>query len=412
MSTAGPLVKPKVCLFTDSLAPSGVGEHMFTLAAEFVDRFAVSFVCPPTPSGLKLLDRVSDLGAATLPLEVRGETSAGDELALWLKRERFDLFHAHAGVSWEGHTGIRAAHSAGVGRVVRTEHLAELTVVFRSEQLHDLIYSPYHQPEGRLGPEELARLVDLQHREYLDVVELADRVICVSAGVRETFIRVGVPQDKLQVVRNGIQPRTSSASSAAVKERLELDPETRIVLTIGRLIDVKGYPYLLEAVPAVVKQVPEARFLWVGEGPLENELRERVQSLGLDDRVCFAGPRSDVPDLFVTADLFVMPSLVEGLPLGALEAMAAGLPIVGTRVCGTSEVIRDGVTGRLVPPGDLVETRDAADLAAAILEPLEDPLVAKRWGANGRSLFQQEFTARRMARETADVYDAVLALIR
>ena len=402
-------MKPRVCFFTDSLSPSGVGEHMFTLAEELLDRFAVCFVCPPTPSGLRLLDRASDLGAVTLPLEVRGEPSASDELGQWLQHERVELFHCHAGVSWEGHAGIRAAHSVGVRRIVRTEHLAELTVVFRSEQLHDLIYSPYHHPDRRLGPEELAPLVDHHRAEYLGVAALADGVICVSEGVRDTFVAVGVPPQKLHVVRNGIKPRTSSASSGAVKERLGLDPSTRIILTIGRLIDVKGYPYLLEAVPAVVKQVPDVRFLWVGEGPLEDELRERVESLGLEDWVCFTGPRSDVPDLLVTADLLVMPSLVEGLPLGALEAMAAGLPIVGTRVCGTSEVIRDGVTGRLVPPGDLVESCDAADLADAILEPLEDPSLAAEWGANGRSLFQQEFTAERMARETADVYDVLLA---
>ncbi len=401
-------MKQRVCLFTDSLAPSGVGEHMLTLASELVDRFAMSFVCPPTPAGLRLLDRVGDLGATTVPLEVRGEPSAGDELARWLQQEEVDLFHAHAGVSWEGQPGVRAAHSAGVRRIARTEHLAELTVVFPSEQLHDLIYSPYHHPDGRLCPEELARLVEHHRSEYLGVVELTDGVICVSEGVRETFVRVGVPPQKLHVVRNGIRARTSSASSAAVKERLGLDPSTRIVLTIGRLIDVKGYPYLLEAVAAVVKHEPNVCFLWVGEGPLETELRERVEALGLDDWVCFTGPRSDVPDLLATADLLVMPSLVEGLPLGALEAMAAGLPIVGTRVCGTSEVIRDGVTGRLVPPGDLVETSDAADLAAAILEPLENPQVAREWGTNARSMFEQEFTAERMARETADVYNALL----
>ncbi len=402
-------MKQRVCLFTDSLEPSGVGEHMLTLASELVDRFAMSVVCPPTPAGLRLLDRVGDLGVTAVPLEVRGEPSADDELARWLRQEEVDLFHAHAGVSWEGQPGVRAAHSAGVRRIARTEHLAELTVVFPSEQLHDLIYSPYHHPDGRLGPEELARLVEHHRSEYLGVVELTDGVICVSEGVRETFVRVGVPPQKLHVVRNGMKARTSSASSAAVKERLGLDPSTRIVLTIGRLIDVKGYPYLLEAVPAVVKHEPNVCFLWVGEGPLESELRERVHALGLDDWVCFTGPRSDVPDLLVTADLLVMPSLVEGLPLGALEAMAAGLPIVGTRVCGTSEVIRDGVTGRLVPPGDLVETSDAADLAAAILEPLENPQVAKEWGTNARSVFAQEFTAERMARETADVYDALLA---
>ena len=141
----------------------------------------------------------------------------------------------------------------------------------------------------------------------------------------------------------------------------------------------------------------------MGEGPLEGELRGRARELDLEERVLLAGRREDVPDLLATADLFVLPSLVKGLPLAMLEAMAAGLPVVGTRVCGTSEAVRDGVTGRLV------EAADADALSAAILEALGNPRLAARWGAAGRSLAGSDFCAGRMAEETAGIYDELLA---
>jgi glycosyltransferase involved in cell wall biosynthesis len=108
------------------------------------------------------------------------------------------------------------------------------------------------------------------------------------------------------------------------------------------------------------------------------------------------------------ADLLVLPSLVEGLPLVVLEAMAAGLPVVGTRVCGTSETVVDGVTGRLVPPGRLGPGADGTGLASAILEVLQDDVLGGRWGTAGRARLERDFTADRMAHETADVYERVL----
>ena len=111
-------------------------------------------------------------------------------------------------------------------------------------------------------------------------------------------------------------------------------------------------------------------------------------------------------DLMAAADLVVLPSLFEGLPLVVLEAMAAGLPVVGTRVCGTTEAVCDGMTGRLV------EAQDAAALADAVLEVLERPELAARWGDARRRRFEREFQPARMARETAAVYEELLGAQR
>ncbi len=292
--------------------------------------------------------------------------------------------------------------------VVRTEHLPDLTIVFRAEDLPDLVYSPYHRADHRPDHRCLTEMVEGDRADHLRMIGMVDRLICVSAAARESFLRSGVPAHKLRVVRNGIRPQPAARGAAEVRERLGIPSRARIVLTVGRMLELKGYHCLLEAVPAVVEGEPKACFLWAGEGPLEGELRERARALGLDGWVCFAGRREDVSDLMSATDLFVLPSLVEGLPLVVLEAMAAGLPVVGTRVCGTSEAVRDGVTGRLVEAGGLVEAGDTAALAAAILEPLKDPRLAARWGAAGRSLIEREFSAGRMARETAEIYEELL----
>jgi glycosyltransferase involved in cell wall biosynthesis len=394
-------------LFSDSLAPSGVGEHMLTLARQLQDRCALSLICPPSPSGLRLLDRAAQMGLATLPLEVRGAREADRRLAAWLSAQRVDIFHCHAGVAWEGHAGVRAARAAEVPGVVRTEHLADLTSVFELEQLPDLIYSPYHRNDCRLGRDELAVMVERNRAAQQQLIQLVDRLICVSAGVRDSFLTSGIPAEKMCVVRNGIQPRPSGSAEEA-RKRLGVDTPTKVVLTIGRLIDVKGHHYLLDAMPAVVARQRDSRFVWVGDGPLEQELRNRVRALGLDAHVHFAGQRNDVQDLMAAADLLVLPSLVEGLPLVVLEAMAAGLPVVGTRVSGTSETVVDGVTGRLVPPGRLGPGADGTALASAILEVLHDGALGARWGAAGRARLERDFTAGRMAHETADVYERAL----
>lgn len=355
-----------LCLFTDSIAPSGVGEHMLALAAGLEGRYRIAFACPGSPGGNILLLRAAAIGLEVFAVESR------EKLRAWLRARQFDIFHGHAGIGWEGRTGLRLARTVGIPAVLRTEHLPYVLTAPRDRD--------YHR----------------------QVVELVDRLICVSEAAGRSYRAAGVPAAKLRVVRNGISPRRPHSTTVETRARLGLPKDARIVLTVGRLQAQKGYACLVETIPRIVARIPQARFIWAGEGPLEQQLRARIAALGLEKVVFLLGQRDDIADLLAVADLFVLPSLFEGLPLAVLEAMAAGLPVVATQVCGLAETVVDSVTGRLVP------AQDVAALTAAITQILGDPVIAARYGAAGRARYESDFGVDRMAREVAAIYDEVL----
>ena len=151
--------------------------------------------------------------------------------------------------------------------------------------------------------------------------------------------------------------------------------------------------------------VPDAHFVWAGDGPLWDGVRQETERRGLAPHLHLAGRRSDVPALMAAADLFALPSRFEGLPLVVLEALAAGLPVIGTRVVGTEEAVLHGETGLLVPP------EHPAALADALIGALRGPGRLRRWSAAARRDYQARWTARRMADDTAAVYDALLGAL-
>lgn len=363
---------PAICLFTDSLEPSGVGEHMLALASNLIYAYPVSFICPPTAKGQSILARAAAIGCKTLPLEVRDDPIAQQTLGQWLRKLNVEIFHCHAGIGWEGHQGVYSARASGVPVIVRTEHLPYLLT----------------NPQERLA-----------HREMLEAV---DQVICVSQEAYNSYIEADIPAQKLKMIRNGIYPPNPQRDPLGVRAQFGLSPEARIILTVARLTEQKGHHYLIQAMPSILAQEPDAYFLWVGEGPLEVELHQQIQALGIDPtHIIFAGWRNDVPELLAAADLFVLPSLFEGLPLVVLEAMATGTPVVATQVCGTSEAIEDGVNGRLVP------ARDGKALAAAIHEALTQPDMVDRWIKAGHKCIDETFNVIRMVGELVTIYEGL-----
>ena len=154
---------------------------------------------------------------------------------------------------------------------------------------------------------------------------------------------------------------------------------------------------------AAVTEVPEARFLVVGDGPERHALEAEAIARGVAGRIQFLGYRADVPELLADCDLFVLPSLFEGLPLSILEAMAARRAVVASDIGGNDEAVIEGETGVLVPPAE------PAALAAAIRALLADAPRRQRFGAAGRARVEQEFSAEVMVRRVTSVYDELLA---
>lgn len=357
-----------VCLVTDSEEPSGVGEHMLALVRQLRPHCRVALACSSVPNVRPFRERVAALGIETLALDWRG-ADGHRRFGGWLADREFGLCHVHAGIFWEGLPIAGTAKRAGVPVVIRTEHL----------------------PFVSADPGERAR--------YGEAMREVDRVVCVSREARDSFLAAGLPPERFAVIRNGAPPPPRRSHPLAVRASLGLDPADRVVLTVARYTEQKDHRTLLAALPLVLDRVPRARFVWVGAGPLETTMIEAARQNGLDRHVMFLGRRRDVAELMSAADLFALPSRFEGLPLAVLEAMAAGLPVVATRVCGTAEAVRHGLTGLLVEPGrpDL--------LAAALVEILTEPDWAAQLGRRGKARASRCFSAARMARETLALYD-------
>jgi glycosyltransferase involved in cell wall biosynthesis len=233
------------------------------------------------------------------------------------------------------------------------------------------------------------------------VARMLDRVIAVSESARAFLIRSkGYPAEKISVVPNGrdLSVFRPGGARSRVRKELGLGDAVPLVGVVGRLEPQKGHAVLLEAWPSVLRDLPDARLLVVGDGRLRERLDQRARDLRVADSVIFTGFRADVPRLLDAVDVVTLPSLSEGMPLAAIEASAMARPVVATAVDGTPEVIRDGRTGRLVPPGD------PAALARALLALLRDPEAARRMGRAGRDYVLDRFTLDRHVEATARVY--------
>jgi glycosyltransferase involved in cell wall biosynthesis len=259
-----------------------------------------------------------------------------------------------------------------------------------------------------------ARVVETYHgregwrRGFLPdrvVGRLVHRVIAVSEAARAFLVHgKGYPAARVTVVPNGRDLsvfRPGSAREAARKE-LGLDGAVPLVGVVGRLEPQKGHAYLLDAWPAVIHEFPDARLLLVGDGALRGALHARARAVGAGDSVIFAGFRADVPRMLDAVDIVCLPSLYEGMPLTAIEAAAMARPVVATAVDGTPEVVREGRTGRLVPPAD------APALARALLDLLRDPEGARRMGQAARDWALLRFDLDRQVAATARVYRSVV----
>ena len=249
-------------------------------------------------------------------------------------------------------------------------------------------------------------LNDLQTRVEAFFCSRATRLIAVSETQRRAIInRHGVRPDRITTLVNGVAPNRfvdDDAKRARIRTELGFAPADIVVASVAVLTKQKGISYLLDAARLVADRNPRVRFLIVGGGPLEQSLRLQASDLRLGGSVVFAGWREDAAAILPAAELFVMPSLWEAMPMVLLEAMSARRPIIVTDVGDNRRVVADGQCGVVIPP------RDARAIADAVLQFASDSEGARRVGTAARQRFDREFTMDRMIERHRSLYQDVL----
>lgn len=334
--------------------------------AEYGHRTAV--VCPPGSA----LERRARGGVCMFGVRMRGEwdVAAAWELRRIIARFRPHVLHLHTA---HAHTlGVLAAS----GFINRPKVIVSRRVDFRVAR------NPLSRMKYRYG---------------------IDRIIAVSEGVERVLRKDGVDAGKVTVIRSGVDLRGGirGGSREVLFGDLGIPWGARIVGNVAALAPHKDHSCLLRAARRVVDRIPIVRFLIVGEGELERDLKRLTERLGLEKEVIFTGFREDVVDILSMLDVFVLSSHLEGLGTSVLDAMAIGIPVVATRTGGIPEMVNDGVNGFLVPVGN------PSKLADRICQVLLDDPLRERLGRNARCT-AEHFDIRETIRRTEELYRAVV----
>jgi glycosyltransferase involved in cell wall biosynthesis len=293
---------------------------------------------------------------------------------IWHLRKRgYDIVHTHD--LWSNLLGVPAGRLAGVPVIISSRR--------------DLGHLDWYQGKRRIW---LRRIQNLSHCILTNATSIRDVLIAED----------GFETEKLRVIHNGIDVE-KFLRTGEKKMLLPRAGEGKLIVLVGNMhSEVKGHSWLIACAPAVVAEFPRTQFVLVGGGEQQERFENEVLALGMRDSFIFAGRRKDIAEILACCDIGILPSLAEGLPNALLEYMAAGLPAVVSNVGGNVELVKDGVTGLLVPP------RDSAALSAAILKLLLDSDLASRIANQAREFVERNFSFECMVQQVEDLYEEML----
>lgn len=303
-----------------------------------------------------------------IPCDGRWDRHVAQRLRSLVDSRRIDVIHAHG---YKADFYAAAAGRPRGGALVATCH---------------------NWPNKRLTMRAYAAVDRLVLRSF-------DEVATASHTVSDVLRRWGV---RVTLIENGVDTEQFQNAEPALREELA-GTGGKVVGFVGRMVAAKGGAVLLEAAKGVCAVEPDTRFVFVGEGPSRAEWQALAERLGLAENTIFTGVRRDMPGIYASFDMMVLPSYEENMPMCLLEAMAAGAPVIATKVGAIPELIVPGATGEVVEPGD------ASGLAKAILNLIRDPEQARRLGANGQARATERFSASAKARQYAALFGRALA---
>ncbi len=245
----------------------------------------------------------------------------------------------------------------------------------------------------RVDNPESPAIARLKYRSYR-------RVVAISEGIRRLLISEGVPPRKIECIPSAVDAERFIAPCDRhwFLREFELRPTQRTIGMIAQFIRRKGHRFLIAAAPMIMARCPEARFLLFGKGPLEEEIRRQCSRIGIADQVIFAGFRHDLARILPCLDVVVHPATLEGLGVSLLQAAAAGVPIVASRVGGIPEVVMDGFSGILIDP------EDTGELVNSVTRLLSEPELARLLGERGRRIAIEDFSIDAMVKRYLYLY--------
>lgn len=370
-------------------AEGGMKAHLKSLVAGLRDLGCTVEVACPGDSALAA--ELKEIGLTVHPVAIVGpldpvrDATCIFELRELLDVKRYDLAHFHG--SKAGLVGRVAAVLARFKNIVVTAHN----------------FVTYEEVPA-------AKKILFRYGESM-LSHVSSRIITVSQALKDDLVKnYNIKPEKITPIYNGIDLNrfTHLPSRSQVRKQYGIGSAAVVIGTVARMAPQKGLNYLIEAIPMISRPDggthPETTFIIAGDGPLRPELERLAEVKGLRDKVRFPGYIHDIAEILACFDIFVIPSIAEGLSITTIEAMAAGLPVVASRVGGLAELVSDGVTGLLVEP------RDPAALAQAIKTLVNDRENAVQLGLNGKNFAGERFSLDNMVRQTLQVYQTILAV--
>ena len=359
----------------------GGGERGFGQLSTHISRDRFQPFVAAHPGG-KLEDIVSPAGVAFFPLDMNRRVNLGTigHLSTLISENGIDIVHS-MGARADFFTRMACRRQSSTAVVCTVAMLVE---GFDVGFLRKTIY----------------KIADRYSGKYVT------QYIAVSKGLKYRLVEErGIPAEKVSVIYNGVELDRYDPNlydSEGVRRSLDIKDNYPIIGTIGRLVYQKGLSHFLKAAELVYSEKKQVRFVIIGHGPEETHLKHLAESLGISHVCMFPGVRFDVARLLSTFNVFVLPSVLEGLPRTIIEAMAMKRPIVATNIDGVREQLRDNLTGLLVPPAD------PKALAEAILSVLNDQKRAERMGREARKDAQRMFDLKNTLNNIEIVYEKVL----
>jgi glycosyltransferase involved in cell wall biosynthesis len=363
-----------ILFITNHLNIGGITSYVLTLTKGLKKKGHNVYVAS---SGGIMLPRFIEEGAVFIPVPIKTKKEVSFKIAMCefslsgcIKRYKIDILHTHSRT---------------------TQVLGEL--LRRSDRIPH-IYTCHGYFRRRI----LRRLFPCW----------GNKIIAISEQVKDHLISdFGVEENNVSLIHNGIDIESFSSQGIGIwnkaRKRLGLG-DGPVIGIVARLSDVKGHRYLIEAMPEVLNEVPDAQLLICGEGKEKENLIRITKQLGIARNVIFAPEAQGTAEVLSVMNLFVMPSLKEGLGLALMEAMAAGVPVVGTSVGGIKTLIQDGLTGLLVKPASV------SGLSESIIRLLKDTALASTLRENARRFIGDSFSQTKMVDETEKVYRECLNL--